>query len=64
MHIIMATILYIGEQVLPEEPYACSSEACNNDNVIIAVVGTLHAADGGNQCSSDCYSCGVLLYGH
>ena len=42
MHIIMTTILYIiGEQVLSEEPYTCSSEASDNDNVIIAVVVTL-----------------------
>ena len=45
----MATILYVGEQVLSEEPCICSSEACNNDNVIVAVVGTLHAADGGES---------------
>ena len=43
MHIIMATILYIiGEKVLPEEPYACSSEAC------IAVVATLLLTEGIN----------------
>ena len=42
MHAHMATILYIiGEQVLPEEPYTCSSEASDNDNVIVAVVATL-----------------------
>ena len=42
MHAHMATILYIiDEQVLPEEPYTCSSKAYNNDNVIVAVVGTL-----------------------
>ena len=42
MHAHMVTILYIiGEQVLSEEPYTCSSEAYINDNVIIAVVATL-----------------------
>ena len=42
MHIWPQLILYIiGEQVLPEEPYTCSSEASDNDNVIVAVVATL-----------------------
>ena len=39
MHIWPQLILYI--QVLPEEPYTCSSEASDNDNVIVAVVATL-----------------------
>ena len=38
----MATILYIiGEQVLPEELYTCSSEASDNDNIIVAVMAIL-----------------------
>ena len=49
MHAHMATILYIvGEQVLPEEPCTCSSEASDNDNVIIAVVATLLLTEGIN----------------
>ena len=49
MHAHMATILYIiGEQVLPEELYTCSNEASDNDNVIVAVVGTLLLTGGIN----------------
>ena len=42
MHTWPQLILYIiGEQILPEELYTCSSKASDNDNVIVAVVATL-----------------------